>query len=463
MKPRNSILFIWLLLACTSCEEEWLDVRRDKKQVVPQTLNDFQAMMDNVLVMNFSNVSLLGEAGADDYKVSYNDWQDMNTGISFQQRQAYIWGDPIYEPDISTSDWNVPYKAIFYANVALEGIAAIDPLPAEQEEWDNIKGSALFYRSWCFYQLAQVFCRQYDPSTAGNDPGIPLRLESDVNLNVPRSTVQETYNRILNDLQEAVVLLPDQPLERTRPGKAAANALLAKIYLQIGDHANALEAADKSLSYYNILMDYNTIDVNSGAPFDKLNEETVFYNAMNYVERGTLGNNRLMVVQELYDQYEDNDLRKSAFYYMEDDVIRYKGSYDNAGYFGMHFFGGIATDEVYLIRAECYSRAGNSSNAMADLNHLLSKRFEEGTFVPLTATDADEALEIILKERRKELVFRGIRWSDLRRLNQDPRFAKTLTRELNGEIYSIAPGDERYTLPIPDLVIQLTGMQQNPR
>jgi hypothetical protein len=98
------------------------------------------------------------------------------------------------------------------------------------------------------------------------------------------------------------------------------------------------------------------------------------------------------------------------------------------------------------------------------LNYLLSKRYRTvPVFTPLTAATAEEALQIVLRERRKELVGRGLRWYDLRRLNKDPRFAQTLTRVVNGQTYILPPNDPRYTHLIPFEVIALTGMQQNQR
>jgi len=51
----------------------------------------------------------------------------------------------------------------------------------------------------------------------------------------------------------------------------------------------------------------------------------------------------------------------------------------------------------------------------------------------------------------------------LRRLNLDIQRAITLKRNLNGVLYTLPPNDARYVLPVPDLVIQLSGIQQNPR
>lgn len=104
------------------------------------------------------------------------------------------------------------------------------------------------------------------------------------------------------------------------------------------------------------------------------------------------------------------------------------------------------------------------SGSMQLLNQLLLKRWRTGSFVPLTAANADAALLLILTERKKELAFSGsLIWYDLRRLNKDPRFAKTLKRTVNGVVYELPPNDNRYTFAIPDTEILLTGIQQNKR
>ena len=128
---------------------------------------------------------------------------------------------------------------------------------------------------------------------------------------------------------------------------------------------------------------------------------------------------------------------------------------DNKGY-------GIATDEVYLTRAECYARAGKVSEAMNDLNTLMIKRWKAGTFIPFTATSTSEALSIILEERRKETLFRGLRWLDLRRLNSEGANI-TLTRNVDNQTYKLEPNSPRYALPLPPDVISLTGIPQNER
>jgi len=93
----------------------------------------------------------------------------------------------------------------------------------------------------------------------------------------------------------------------------------------------------------------------------------------------------------------------------------------------------------------------------------LKNRYKTGTFTNLTAANADDALALIVKERRKELCFRNLRWSDLRRLNKDSRFQVTLTRNVNGQSYTLAPNSSRYVLPLDPIETTSGGLQQNPR
>jgi len=73
-----------------------------------------------------------------------------------------------------------------------------------------------------------------------------------------------------------------------------------------------------------------------------------------------------------------------------------------------------------------------------------------------------EALAIILIERRKELLMRGLRWADLKRSNKEGA-NKTLIRIINGHPVTLPPNDNRYAQPLPNEIILLTGMPQNSR
>jgi hypothetical protein len=109
------------------------------------------------------------------------------------------------------------------------------------------------------------------------------------------------------------------------------------------------------------------------------------------------------------------------------------------------------------------ARQGNVEAAISDLNTLLLNRWVYGKFNRFTALDAEQALEVILTERRKELIGRDLRWTDLRRLNLDKRFSVTLIRKANGLIYSLSHDNKRYILPIPKEEIDRNGLMQNER
>jgi hypothetical protein len=159
----------------------------------------------------------------------------------------------------------------------------------------------------------------------------------------------------------------------------------------------------------------------------------------------------------LYASYDDNDLRKSAYFFPNFENYSFKGSY--AGSDGVYFTG-LATDEIYLIRSECLARNQQKDAALNDLNALLSKRWSAGNFTPITVATAQEALTIILAERRKELVMRGLRWIDIKRLNKEGANI-ILKRIIATQQFSLQPNEERYALPIPDDIIKQTGIQQN--
>jgi hypothetical protein len=208
-------------------------------------------------------------------------------------------------------------------------------------------------------------------------------------------------------------------------------------------------------------MNYNTISASANPVFQTFNKEVIFYS------RTTSSNLTAYLVgvradSNLVASYVADDLRKSLFYSKNaDNTFNFRGSYEGSAN-GFWVFDGIATDELYLIRAECAARAGEKDAALTDLNSLLVTRWKTNLFTPFATATAPEALAIILTERRKELVHRGLRWTDLRRLNAEGANI-TLKRVVNSVAYTLPPNDPRWVLLIPQEVLSLTNMPQNPR
>lgn len=451
---KRRILYIVAVICCVffvSCEK-FLDEKPNKKLVVLSSVKDAQALMNNSSVFITTHPTS-GEFAAGDFYLLTEDWQS----LSWQShRQSYIWGDHVFD-DMERNDWSLPYVAVYNANIVLDAIANGEIKQGTQQEIADVQGQALFYRSYAFYSLLQLFAKAWDNTTAQSDLGIPLRLSSDFNIPVGRSSVAACYEQIIKDLREAVGLLNETTALKTRPSKTAAHAFLARVYLNIGRYELAQWSASEALASNNQVIDYNTLDATAEFPFATFNEEVIYHvrlwNFLPYppapkIERGLLKS------------YHEDDLRKSLFFVTNDDgTFSYKAGYN--GDDGL--FNGLATDELLLIRAECFARLGKTSQAIQDLNALLAKRWKSGSFVPFTARTSEDALKIILEERRKELVFRGLRWSDLKRLNKEPRFAVTLEKTIAGKEYVLPPNDNRYVFPIPSVVIQMSGIEQNPR
>ena len=464
MKYFFSILTICCLCACT---ENFLDVRPSVRQRVPHSLTDYGALLDNTSIMNVSSHAL-GMIGGDELYLTEQSYNTFPIGVNNNyQKRAYTWERQIFEGNESFKlDWNEGYKRILWTNLVLDGISDLAVSSGEQPVAEHTKGMALFHRAWNYYNLAQLFCPVYDKNSASESLGLPIRLDPDLPLKIGRSNLADTYRQIIKDLEAAKELLPVGAITIYRPNKAAALALLSRIYMQMGDYQQAYAYADECLALSNELLDYNTVDVDKPLSFTPLaadNSEVLFFATLSgqmtaYMRILT---SPMLVDIDLYNSYEVGDIRRDAFFLRNNDGnFSFKGSYDATLY---SYFTGIATDEVYLIKAECAVRLGDIPTALTAVNNLRKHRFLPEMFVAWDIQDTDELLARILEERRRELVFRGTRWEDLRRLNKESKFVKTLTRLVGDHTFSLEPGSGRYTWPSPLEAIQVGGYEQNER
>lgn len=445
------MLALLLLCLVAGCES-FLDEKPNKEMVVPATLPDLQALLDNYPVQNESDPAA-GEVSADDYYLTDADWESL---YQEEERRLYVWAEDRLFADQS-NDWFYAYRPIYTANTVLETLPLVARTVANAAAWDNVKGQALFARGKSLLQIALLWAPAYAAPTAATDLGIPLRRGTDFNVPSTRASVQETYDQILADVTAAAALLPRTQVHPVRPSKPAAYALLARAYLAMGNYARVAAYADSALSLHPQLLDFNTLDTTSAYPIPPLHQEILSRSIM--PTPPILDPVRAKINPSLYAAYAPNDLRRAVFFRDNGDgSYGFRGSYNG----GLNLFSGVATDEVYLMRAEAYARQGNVAQALAALNTLLAKRWKAGTFVPYTASSQAEALSLVLQERRKELLLRGLRWMDLKRLNRAGA-AITLTRTVQGTTYTLPPNDPRYALPLPEDVVALSGMPQNPR
>jgi hypothetical protein len=448
------LLLVFLFAGSNGCKK-YLAKKSDESLAIPVTLADLQSLLDNFGNVNGSSAAAAVEISADDYYVTEADWQAFYYD---EDRRKYIWAkDGLFLTGDLGNDWEYFYSSIYYSNTVLERLENIGQTPENMEEYNNIKGQALLLRANRFLDLISGWTLAYDKATAATTPGIVLRTTTDFNKASMRVTLAESYSKTIADLKESAYLLPIAPLSAPRASRPAAYALLARTFLWMGDYVNAGLYADSCLQLYHTLLDYNSVDPAANYPFGLLNAEVIFARGSALGE--PLYNWTAKIDSLLIHSYDSNDLRKTLFF-----IDNGNGTYGFKGFYTgeMSLFTGVGTDEVYLTRAECLARQGKISEAMSDLNTLLNTRYKTGTFVAIDAPSKEEAIKVILTERRKELLMRELRWMDIKRLNKQGA-AIILQRKAGGETYTLEPNDLRYALPIPEDVIAASGMKQNER
>lgn len=361
------------------------------------------------------------------------------------------------------------YAAINEANFIITSIDAANTTAADKAQ---IKGEALFLRALLYFDMARVFAYEPTKVVNGFNEGLILRTEptddvAKADLRA-RATVQETYQFIEKDLKDAIASFPATG-NRLRANKAAANALLARVYLYWEKYADAITYATAALDAPNgasLVSGANYVAAFASAP----NPESFF--EINYVQATeSLGVNESMhslttnlttgnwgdvvPTNELLSLYEATDIRRTQGFFAAT-----KGG--EAVFFSRKFPGarGPFTDnipvirysEVLLIRAEAYAATGKADLALADLNRLRTRA--GATVIPATVTGED-LMNAIMRERRLELVLEGHRFFDLKRRGE------VITKAALSA--PVPYNDFRILAPLPVGQVQLNPkLKQNP-
>jgi len=450
---KYTVAIILVLLQTTACQKkELLKEKPGTAIIVPTTPGDMQALLDNEGV--FASTTSLNFICADEFYFADTALVGMKQSIA----SAYRYQHFRFDNDEEVPDWNNAYTQAYYANNVLVGVNRLRG-SIDDKILNPLAGDAYFKRSYAFFNVAQVFALPYDSATASIDPGIPLRLTIDRDEVLGRSSIAVTYKRIIDDLLTAVDLLPptvDQ-VHRNRSNRPAAYALLARVYLSMGAYEQALSAAERSLEgREDSLIDFNAAKVNPALLVCAANRETLYQSKMTSdddVLYDAMVKKEVFVEPTLFAKYNSGDLRRNLFFTRTVSPAGFK-----PGYFGkLYPFTGLGIAELYLIMAECLVRQGDVTTGLNYLNRLLESRWVANQYVPYTAATPDAALDVILQERRKELVFRGLRYTDVRRLNKKTPLL-TLSRTVQGNIYELPPNDLKYALPIPEQVLRFNKL-----
>lgn len=364
------------------------------------------------------------------------------------------------------------YSFILRSNLVIDNV---DKGQGSQELKILAKAEARTFRAFDHFLAVNTFAKAYNPETAASDGGVCIMDHYDLEATPVKSTVAEVYNFIINELEQAVPLLEEKPVNIYHPNRAFGYALLAKVYLFHRDWAKAQEAAEQSLKLNSQLADYNLInDAGGTARYKNFakdgNPEVLSYHWM----AGWGSGEQVclyhygMISPELKSLFEANDLRYSLF--LRDTGTSITSWFDSGSGAAIwtpaitnldrftYMSVGLRTAEVYLIMAEALARQNNLTEAANYVSQLRDKRIKGGNgHVDAPATQV-EMVKMIIDERRKELLFGFNRFFDLKRLNIEPEYQKTITRVFPvqniseahpQQTYTLKPDSRLYIIPFP--------------
>jgi hypothetical protein len=347
--------------------------------------------------------------------------------------------------------WSNIYSAVYVANFIFEKLPAVGGVTTAQR--NQTMGTAYFLRGLSYF---------YGVNTFGGIPNVKTTSIND-NRNIARADVGEIEDLIENDFEDALDLLPEEPVNAGFVGKDAVRAALARFYLYTKQWSNAERYASQVIgtNRYSLEPDFSTIvlqDFTDEAIFEigyNITDDPGTLNNLFKSRREIIPSNQLIVALA-------SDASGDRFSSIEFNVINLGGS-DNG--WTVSKYGTADEDnnnvvvfrlgEMYLIRAEAranLNKVSGEGSALQDLNVLRAR-----AKAPLIEIASQaQTLQLIEDERRMELAFEGHRWYDLVR-----------TGRVNAVMSAFSPNwkttYERW--PIPQTEIQnnpALAEQQNP-
>lgn len=465
MKSINNIfLFCLLLIASSSCKKSYLDLAPYSALPLPVATssegNLYTAV--NGMYAGLRNIDLYGRMlpvkgdlmGDNTYVRAANsgrflDFNDYNITVTNAAAQSI---------------WTAAYIVIKNANTIINSTLTSNP------NVNQLRGEAYAVRALVYFDLVRNFAKPFtvDP----NGLGVPIVTKFDETSLPTRNTISEVYKLINDDLTQAYTLMTVnlggtmslagtnivRSLNSSYFTKYSARALQAKVYMHMGDWANAKVAALDVVTNSGVTLVSNAGYVaywKNPAPLST-KVETLFE-----VTNDVSNNNGTNALAYMYDQNGYGDILATT-----DLVSKYRSTDVRLGVINTVTAAGVTTyivnkysntsnandkDDVKLLRfadvvlilAEAYARTNDEPNARIRVNQIAQNR--EPTFAGYTSTGTQLIDDIIL-ERRKELAFEGDRFFDLQRINAA---INKVRRENPIILISVAAGDFRRIFPIP--------------
>lgn len=249
------------VLVLSSCGDSFLDVLPDNRAEI-DTEDKVTAILVNAYPGKTYNALV---------EIASDNAMDNGSLYSVDDKcldDAYAW-EPISTDgnDSPKSFWDACYSAVAAANQALSAINDMgNPASLNPQ-----KGEALICRAYGHFLLGNLFCREYNPDTADRDLGIPYSEapETTVSPVYERGTMNELYEKINKDIEEALPLIDDNlyTVPKYHFNSAAAYAFAARFNLYYQKWDKVIKYATEALGAIpaNKMRDWNDIVLNTAA------------------------------------------------------------------------------------------------------------------------------------------------------------------------------------------------------
>ncbi|SNR72576.1 SusD family protein [Lutibacter agarilyticus] len=460
-KVLNLIKTAFLTLVLVSCSNDFLELE-------PTDAISEKEVFDSYVTANSALMGAYDQLSGFNFGGLYNPIMAdiMGEDVMINSVDNWNWFIPVYQMTLLPnyvyidSPWWAGFKLIYDANSIINNSIYIPD--ATPEQITNLVGQAQVLRAYAMLKLAQM----YSPAYAKNPEAPSILLNTgtdDLYSGFERATLSEVYAQIESDLIAAASQLEENNDKGFFDGRAA-NALLARLYLDMGEWEKSRDHA-KLASESLTLMSLN--DMFAG--FSTRNSETIYSIAFTQEDNNTYlslpsfywpvgGYSSMRANNNFVSEFSAADARKSFFLkYDEIDPDRYiivKFGHNNSVGNAERIC--IRASEMLLIEAECEAELGNYSEAQNAL-YEIQRRSNPGVS---KSTATDQALiDEVLLERRKELFGEGFRWQDIKR-RQLP-FIRTGDHWVTYSFTAQDPDYFRLTFPIPQSEIDANPALSN--
>lgn len=333
---------------------------------------------------------------------------------------------------------------------------------------DEMVGQAYAMRAYLHFKMVNIFAQTYTFTSDGSHPGIPYIMTSDISKSYSRQSVAEVYEFMITDIKAALQLLPITTTDTRFMNRLAAQALLSRIYLFKEDYAKAREVA------LEVTAKVPLLSISKGYPNDlfKLkndgNTETLFQispiPAFAIFLGRYLGTQAFVGTSDLASilREDPNDIRSS---WISQSGTKWIISKFPAGAApeivpalspstASYYIPALRTSELYLNIAESAMKLGDENMARAYLNSV-RKRANPN------AREINESgialMDLIVRERRKELCIEGLRMGDLQRWKLGVQRGDTA----DDAAKNLPFGSDKSIAPIPPQDVTTMGIPQN--